>query len=204
VEAQEEDTMMHSRRPLLIARPSYGVGDYVAVGDDTSALPGILDPASWGTSNSQPSPTTTQPAQTDSGTGFWGSLASIFGSGASAYAAQQQAAAAQYRAQAAASGATPSWLMPVLLVGGGAVLLLALSGRRSSSGPQYVVAKNPARRRRRRRARRNPAGLTKKGERMYRHIRDRYRREGEPRAKEIAARTVYARAKRERGLVRGR
>jgi hypothetical protein len=39
----------------------------------------------------------------------------------------------------------------------------------------------------------NPAGLTPKGERMYGHVKASYA--GSPRAKEIAARTVYARAK---------
>ena len=38
----------------------------------------------------------------------------------------------------------------------------------------------------------NPRGLTKKGERMYEHVKAAYA--GDPRAKEIAARTVYARA----------
>lgn len=48
--------------------------------------------------------------------------------------------------------------------------------------------------------RRNPAGLTAKGERMYEHIRDRYR--GSPRAEEIASRTVLARARTTPGLAR--
>jgi hypothetical protein len=39
---------------------------------------------------------------------------------------------------------------------------------------------------------RNPAGLTTKGERMYEHVKASYA--GSPRAKEIAARTVLARA----------
>jgi hypothetical protein len=52
-------------------------------------------------------------------------------------------------------------------------------------------------------AHRNPAGLTKKGERMYRKIRDGYTEVGKQKAKEIAARTVLARAKGgARGLVR--
>ncbi len=38
----------------------------------------------------------------------------------------------------------------------------------------------------------NPAGLTARGERMYEHVKTSY--PGDPRAKEIAARTVYARA----------
>lgn len=46
----------------------------------------------------------------------------------------------------------------------------------------------------------NPAGLTKKGERMYGHVKASYR--GSPRAKEIAARTVLARAKEIPGLRR--
>lgn len=53
------------------------------------------------------------------------------------------------------------------------------------------------------RRRRNPATFTKKGERMYRHIKAGYG--SEPRAKEIAARTVYAAAARgTHGLVRKR
>ncbi len=40
--------------------------------------------------------------------------------------------------------------------------------------------------------RKNPAGLTAKGERMYEHVKSSYA--GDPRAKEIAARTVLARA----------
>jgi len=53
----------------------------------------------------------------------------------------------------------------------------------------------------RRKRRRNPSTFTRKGERMYRHIKAGYR--GSPRAREIAARTVYAAAKRgARGLVR--
>ena len=53
------------------------------------------------------------------------------------------------------------------------------------------------------RRRRNPSTFTKKGERMYRHIKRGYG--SDPRAKEIAARTVYAAAKRgTRGLVRKR
>lgn len=54
---------------------------------------------------------------------------------------------------------------------------------------------------RRRRGRDNPAAFTKKGERMYEDIKRGYGRD--PRAKEIAARTVYARSKEgARGLVR--
>jgi hypothetical protein len=44
-----------------------------------------------------------------------------------------------------------------------------------------------------RRRRRNPSTFTRKGERMYRHIERRYA--GRARAKEIAARTVYARSR---------
>jgi hypothetical protein len=40
----------------------------------------------------------------------------------------------------------------------------------------------------------NPASFTAKGERMYQHIKEQYEAQGEPRAKEIAARTVYAQA----------
>jgi hypothetical protein len=47
---------------------------------------------------------------------------------------------------------------------------------------------------------RNPAGLTRKGERMYKHIKAGYA--GDPRAKEIASRTVLARAKDVPGLKR--
>lgn len=46
----------------------------------------------------------------------------------------------------------------------------------------------------------NPAGLTKKGERMYQHVKRSYR--GDPRAKEIAARTVMSRAQVSPGLRR--
>jgi hypothetical protein len=85
----------------------------------------------------------------------------------------------------------PSWVLPVAAVGAGVFVIVKLLKRPKS---------NPSRHRRRR----NPAGLTAKGERMYRHIRDRYEAEGDPRAKEIAARTVYARARRTRGLVKKR
>ncbi len=54
-----------------------------------------------------------------------------------------------------------------------------------------------------RRKRRNPARFTRKGERMYQHVRRGYG--SSPRAKEIAARTVYAASRRgARGLVRER
>lgn len=46
----------------------------------------------------------------------------------------------------------------------------------------------------------NPANLTKKGERAYKHIKKGYG--SDPRAKEIAARTVYTMAKTTPGLVR--
>jgi hypothetical protein len=49
-----------------------------------------------------------------------------------------------------------------------------------------------------RRPRRNPAGLTAKGERMYEHVQQGYGRDA--RAKEIAARTVLARAHDVHGL----
>jgi LPXTG-motif cell wall-anchored protein len=59
------------------------------------------------------------------------------------------------------------------------------------------------RRKRRRNPRRNPRTFTRKGERMYRHIKAGYG--SSPRAKEIAARTVYAAARRgKRGLMRKR
>lgn len=49
----------------------------------------------------------------------------------------------------------------------------------------------------------NPAGLTKKGERMYKAVERGYRAAGDARAKEIAARTVFASAKHGvKGLVR--
>jgi hypothetical protein len=48
----------------------------------------------------------------------------------------------------------------------------------------------------------NPAGLTRKGERMYKHIKGTYEKVGDIRAKEIASRTVLARAKHEPGLKR--
>ena len=76
---------------------------------------------------------------------------------------------------------------PLLLVGAGlAAYLLFFRKKRGS-----------------RARRRNPATFTKKGERMYRHIRRGYGKSR--RAKEIAARTVYAAAKRgTKGLVRKR
>ena len=40
----------------------------------------------------------------------------------------------------------------------------------------------------------NPAGLTAKGERMYRQVKRGYQERGEPRAAEIASRTVLSRA----------
>lgn len=46
----------------------------------------------------------------------------------------------------------------------------------------------------------NPAGLTAKGERMYGGIKKGYEAKGDPRAKEIAARTVLAHAKTTPGL----
>lgn len=46
----------------------------------------------------------------------------------------------------------------------------------------------------------NPAGLTAKGERMYEQIRRGYEERGEPRAKEIASRTVLARSRTVPGL----
>ena len=53
-------------------------------------------------------------------------------------------------------------------------------------------------------AHRNPATFTAKGDRMYEDIKRGYQRRGEPRAKEIAARTVYARAgEGVRGVVHG-
>ena len=51
-------------------------------------------------------------------------------------------------------------------------------------------------------ARRNPAGLTAKGERMYEHIKRGYEERGEPRAAEIASRTVLSTARRTPGLKR--
>lgn len=49
----------------------------------------------------------------------------------------------------------------------------------------------------------NPSGLTKKGERMYKAVERGYRAAGDARAKEIAARTVFASAKHgTRGLIR--
>ena len=50
----------------------------------------------------------------------------------------------------------------------------------------------------------NPAGLTAKGERMYEDIKRGYEERGEPRAKEIAARTVQARAHEIPGLKKKR
>lgn len=52
----------------------------------------------------------------------------------------------------------------------------------------------------RRQAKQNPAGLTAKGERMYEQIRRGYEERGEPRAKEIASRTVMARSRTVPGL----
>lgn len=49
-----------------------------------------------------------------------------------------------------------------------------------------------------RRSKGNPVGLTAKGERMYEHVKAGYA--GDPRAKEIASRTVLARAKKVPGL----
>lgn len=102
-------------------------------------------------------------------------------------------AAAQANAAAAANllaqqQAQTDMIMPIVIVGG-LVLAFVLLKKKPKTNPS-----------RRKRKRRNSAGLTKKGERMYRHIRDSYA--GDPRAKEIAARTVYARAKRTSGLVR--
>lgn len=51
---------------------------------------------------------------------------------------------------------------------------------------------------------RNPAGLTAKGERMYADIKRGYEERGEPRAAEIASRTVLARAKEIPGLKKRR
>lgn len=49
----------------------------------------------------------------------------------------------------------------------------------------------------------NPAGLTSKGERMYKAIEKGYRKVGEARAKEVAARTVLSRARQgTRGLIK--
>ncbi len=48
----------------------------------------------------------------------------------------------------------------------------------------------------------NPVNLTKKGERMYEHIKKGYQTVGNKRAKEIAARTVYTQARITPGLVR--
>ena len=61
----------------------------------------------------------------------------------------------------------------------------ATEGAWDDEAGAYVVTDRPL-------SRMNPRGLTAKGERMYEHVKKSYR--GDPRAKEIAARTVYARA----------
>lgn len=49
---------------------------------------------------------------------------------------------------------------------------------------------------------RNPAGLTAKGERMYEDIKRSYQKKGDPRAKEIASRTVLKQSHKVPGLVK--
>lgn len=83
--------------------------------------------------------------------------------------------------------------------------VIPVAGRVPESPTQLALrAKYQAEEQEERRQRRNPAGLTAKGERMYEQIRRGYEERGEPRAKEIASRTVLARSREIPGLKKTR
>jgi len=125
--------------------------------------------------------------------GITGTISSVVNTAAAgqANAAAQANLLAQQQAQTNA-------ILPIIVIGGLVLVFMMMKKKKPAAAAAPAATTNPSRRRRRRR--RNPTTFTKKGERMYRHIRDSYG--GDPRAKEIAARTVYARARRTKGLVR--